>query len=104
VTRATLDRLGLDFDLVIGREDARPKPDPEAIWKICTIWGLAHHEVAILGDYRFDLVAGQRAGVRTILYLGRRTQADIQGWERADFYLPGFDQADSLLAWLREPT
>ncbi len=68
VTLATLRRLALDFDPIITREDGPVKPDPAAIWRICETWNLQRNELVMMGDYYFDVEAGRRAGVRTVLY------------------------------------
>ncbi|HUY88570.1 MAG TPA: HAD-IA family hydrolase [Pirellulales bacterium] len=101
---ATLDRLGLKLDVVIAREDAPPKPDPTGISKVCEVWGLDRREVAMVGDYAFDIEAGIRAGVWTVLYAGGRETGRIAGYPPADFYLSAFEPADEWLAWLAEPT
>jgi len=83
-TEIVLDRLNLRFSYVLTREDAAPKPDPAGLLAICREWNLPPHEVVFCGDYLFDLQAGQRAGMRTILY--------------APGELPEFaDQADLVL-------
>jgi HAD superfamily hydrolase (TIGR01509 family) len=101
---ATLVRLGLYVDRVIAREDAPPKPDPAGIWKLCELWELDRREVAMVGDYAFDIEAGRRAGVWTVLYAGGRTHGEIAGYPPADFYLAAYEPADKWLAWLGEPT
>lgn len=68
VARHTLARLGLDIDLIVAREDAPPKPDPAGLVAICRAWGLAARDVVFIGDYLYDLEAGARAGIDTILY------------------------------------
>ncbi|MEX0713287.1 MAG: HAD-IA family hydrolase [Pirellulales bacterium] len=100
---ATLDRLGLDFDPIVARDDAPAKPDPAAIWKICEVWGLPREQVAMIGDFYFDIEAGRRAGVRTVLYTGRRDPLAVEGWGKADFCLQCFADAEALLAWLEQP-
>ncbi|MBI4573545.1 MAG: HAD family hydrolase [candidate division NC10 bacterium] len=62
-----LDRLGLRFDAVITREDAPPKPAPEPVWLACRRMGLSPSDVLFVGDFEFDMLAGRRAGVRTVL-------------------------------------
>jgi HAD superfamily hydrolase (TIGR01549 family) len=104
VALATLARLGLSFDPVFGREDAPPKPDPTAIWGICDLWGLARHEVAIVGDFVFDIEAGRRAGVRTVLYTAGRDPQGLLGASEADLCLRCFTEPEALLAWLAKPT
>jgi HAD superfamily hydrolase (TIGR01549 family) len=100
----TLARLGLAFDPVVGREDAPAKPDPTAIWSICDLWGLARDEVVMIGDYVFDIEAGRRAGVRTVLYTAGREPEGLLGAAEADLVLRCFTQPQSLLAWLAKPT
>jgi HAD superfamily hydrolase (TIGR01509 family) len=67
-TERVLQRLDLQFDAVLTREDAPPKPDPTGLLLICERWQLAPAAVTFCGDYRFDLEAGRRAGMRTVLY------------------------------------
>lgn len=67
-TDAMLDRLGLRLDLVLTRDDAPPKPDPRGLLDIAGQWKLPPAELVFCGDYLFDLQAGQRAGMQTILF------------------------------------
>ena len=68
-TNLTLERLGLTgFSQIITREDGPPKPDPAGLHQICKAWNCAPNEVIFIGDYHFDLLAGARAGMKTILY------------------------------------
>jgi HAD superfamily hydrolase (TIGR01509 family) len=62
-----LGRCGLSFDLVLAREDAPYKPNPEGLWQICEAWALAPAQVLMVGDYLYDLQAGRSAGTRTAL-------------------------------------
>lgn len=62
-----LDRLGLRFDAVVTREDAPPKPAPEPVWLACRRMGVSPSDVLFVGDFEFDMLAGRRAGVRTVL-------------------------------------
>lgn len=98
-TLRTLERLGLPFDLVVAREDAPPKPDPAGIWMICKAWGLRPEQVVMVGDYRFDIEAGRRAGTRTVCYCARRRPGEVETWG-AGFNLQCFSQPAELLAWL----
>ena len=101
-TVRTLDRLGLTFDAVVAREDAPPKPDPTGIWKICESWGLRPDEVAMVGDYLFDIEAGRRAGTRTVCYAARRRLAEIETWG-AGLAVECFSRPQEFLAWLEQP-
>jgi len=74
VTRNTQDSVGiilerfhLQIDCIVPREAASPKPSKEPVLRACGCMGLNPHEVIFLGDYEFDMLAGKRAGVVTIL-------------------------------------
>jgi len=56
-----------DFDVVITREAALPKPSPEGVFKAAARMGCLAEELMVVGDFRFDVIAGKRAGARTVL-------------------------------------
>ncbi len=68
MTELALGRLNLAFSQVLTREDAPPKPDPEGLHIICRNWQVDPCDVVFVGDFHFDVIAGQRAGMATILY------------------------------------
>lgn len=67
----TLEAIGLAFaftkDSVLGREDAAPKPSPEGLVRIAAGWRVSPAALVMVGDYRFDLECGRRAGASTVL-------------------------------------
>ncbi len=104
MARATLDRLGIPIDLLLSRDDAPPKPDSAALLQICRSWNFDPASVAMVGDYRFDLEAGRRAGCRTVLYSAASSVEELRNWrELYDLQVASFVQIDALLAWLDEP-
>ena len=56
-----------DFDVVITREAALPKPSPEGVFKAAACMGCLAEELMVVGDFRFDVIAGKRAGAKTVL-------------------------------------
>ena len=89
-TEIVISRLGLQFSCVLTREDAPPKPDPAGLLAICDQWRLPPAEVVFCGDYLFDLQAGRRAGMRTILF----APADLPDFaDQADLVLREFHSA-----------
>ena len=56
-----------DFATVITRDAAPPKPSPEGIFKAAEEMGCLAAELTVVGDFRFDVIAGKRAGATTIL-------------------------------------
>jgi len=63
------DNLNLaDFDLVITRDDpVAPKPDPDGILLAARKLHVKPQHVLMVGDYVFDIQAGQNAGTLTAL-------------------------------------
>lgn len=54
------------FDVIIAPSDVREaKPSPEGILKAMQQLGCRKQEVAMIGDSRYDIMAGERAGVFT---------------------------------------
>ncbi len=68
--RATLAHCGLDGFVdaadVLGRDEARPKPDPDGVLRLLARWGAAPAGAVMVGDFRFDLEAGRAAGTATV--------------------------------------
>jgi len=65
--RTALEKFGLNFDVIITREDALPKPAKEPVVLACKRLKLSPEEVVLVGDYKFDIIAGRDAGIKTIL-------------------------------------
>jgi phosphoglycolate phosphatase-like HAD superfamily hydrolase len=57
----------MDFDMVISRDDAQPKPSPEGLNIVLSQFKIKPHEMVYIGDYLYDIQAGNSAGVKTIL-------------------------------------
>jgi HAD superfamily hydrolase (TIGR01509 family) len=72
----TLEAIGIGcyFDPcdVFGRDEALPKPEPDGIHKLAAQWGVAPAAMVMVGDYLYDLQAGQAAGVATVHIHGDR--------------------------------
>lgn len=67
----TLAAIGLSHVFgeshVLGREDAAPKPSPEGLYRLATMWNVSPTELVMVGDFRFDLECGRAAGAATVL-------------------------------------
>jgi HAD superfamily hydrolase (TIGR01509 family) len=66
-SRALLDHHGIKPGVLIGRDDAPPKPSPEPIHKAAGLMGLRAEELLLVGDYFYDIEAGNQAGCTTVL-------------------------------------
>ncbi|MGA1872556.1 MAG: HAD family hydrolase [Thermoplasmatota archaeon] len=78
----TLEVLDLEVDMIISRENAAPKPSPEALNFVLNHFGIEPHQMAFVGDYLYDVQAGNNAGVKTVL---------LTTQERADEWAPSAD-------------
>lgn len=56
---------GLAFPLVLTREDAKPKPDPDMLLKALEHFGVSNQEAVYVGDSQGDLDAARAAGIET---------------------------------------
>ncbi len=59
-------------ECVLGRDEALPKPEPDGIRKLAELWGAAPAALVMVGDYLYDLQAGQAAGAATVHIHGER--------------------------------
>jgi len=56
-----------DFAAVITRDFSMPKPHPDGVFEAGRRMGLTPTELLVVGDFRFDVIAGKRAGAATVL-------------------------------------
>ncbi len=101
-TLTLLARLGLQFDPVLGRHEAPPKPDPTALLQICHAWSAAPRECVMIGDYRFDIEAARRAGMHAVLYTGAGGLSGVADENSADLVLASFVEPNAFWDWLRQ--
>jgi HAD superfamily hydrolase (TIGR01509 family) len=64
--RTVVDRFGLEFDLLLSREDARLKPAPDLLLMAIDRLEVAASEACSVGDGRYDRDASEAAGIRYI--------------------------------------
>jgi HAD superfamily hydrolase (TIGR01509 family) len=67
VVESFVRAFGLHFHAVYTREDGPPKPSPAGVLALCQSLGVPPAETLTVGDYKFDVLAGRRAGCRTAL-------------------------------------
>ena len=79
-------------------------PNPAAISRSCEKWQLSASEVALVGDFRFDIEAGRAgAGVRTVLYTVEGEPSVAAPGGRSRLLLSLVSRAGALFRWLAEP-
>ena len=62
-TRIKLARTGLMVEHVITREQAPPKPAPDALIQVASRWQHAPRECIYVGDFKYDLEAARNANM-----------------------------------------
>lgn len=67
-TQIKLARTGIKLKHVLTREDAPPKPAPDALLGLARQWGIPSGECVYVGDYIYDLEAAHRANMHACLY------------------------------------
>ncbi|MFO7987393.1 MAG: HAD family hydrolase [Desulfatiglandaceae bacterium] len=86
-----------DFAAVITREGSPPKPHPGGVLAATQAMGISPAALMVVGDFRFDIIAGKRAGARTIFLtngeLPRRNEDD----SRPDFVCTCFEEILQVL-------
>jgi HAD superfamily hydrolase (TIGR01549 family) len=89
--RDAVDEFVRRFDVrvvaVYTREDGPPKPSPAGVLSLCRTLELAPRDVWMVGDYKFDVIAGRDAGCRTALVLAP-VPADLDDWGGPDIAVP----------------
>lgn len=53
-------------ELVLGRDEAHPKPDAHGITLLLSHWQRQPEEAVMVGDFRYDLESGRAAGTYTV--------------------------------------
>jgi HAD superfamily hydrolase (TIGR01509 family) len=86
--RIVLAVHNLPIDVLVTREDAPPKPDPEPLRLACRRLNVEPAPAWMVGDGVFDVQAGQRAGMRTVWLSHRRPRQfpEIPWREVADLW------------------
>jgi HAD superfamily hydrolase (TIGR01509 family) len=93
-TRLKIDNNQIPIALVITRENHRPKPAPDALLAVAQTWDIAPNRLMYVGDFLYDVQAGNNAGMVSCLVTHGKT---MDYADQADFV---FDQLDELTAAL----
>ncbi len=64
--QTVLEKHGLQFEVQITREDGRFKPHPEPLWLACDRLGVKPADTWMVGDWKFDIEAGNAAGATSV--------------------------------------
>lgn len=92
----------IQAETLICREDAPPKPNPQALLQVSEQWQLKSTEVMYVGDYIYDLQAANNANMLACLYTGSHVSDDTYRHflSLADLCIDHFDTLSEQ--WLRK--
>jgi len=94
-----------DFDLILTRDDIDTiKPDASGFFKALKIMKLKASEVLAVGDQASDIIAGRRAGIKTVAVVEKEmahSRPHLQE-QNPDFFLRDMRDLPSLLKFLRD--
>jgi HAD superfamily hydrolase (TIGR01549 family) len=65
--QAIAEKHGLQFDMIVGREDGPVKPDAFGVQHLCRGFGVTPAETLLVGDYLHDLTCARAAGAIPVL-------------------------------------
>ncbi len=92
------ERFGLDFDFIITREDAEPKPSPAPVLMALKMANSRPEKSITIGDFKFDLMAGKAAGTKTALLLTERNRIMAKDFlHLADYVLRSLIELEKFL-------
>ena len=91
-----LRKHGIFVPILVSRDDTTPKPSPEAVIRAAEMMKIPPQNLLVVGDYFYDIEAGNRAGCRTVL-LKRPHKKMFEN--TADFTI---DQLDELITLLEK--
>jgi HAD superfamily hydrolase (TIGR01549 family) len=60
-------RLHVHFEIIVSREDTKPKPAPDPIYLISEKMNIHTDHLLMVGDYKYDIMCGKAAGTKTVL-------------------------------------
>jgi HAD superfamily hydrolase (TIGR01509 family) len=89
--------IGRYFDIMLAKDDAKSKPDPDGLEQIITEFGIGKDECLYVGDSPIDVLTGKAAGVRTIAITTGVTTMEQLKEKIPDVIITGLEQ---LLAFV----
>ena len=86
-----------DFSAIITRDVSKPKPHPDGVIKAARRMGLTSSELLVVGDFRFDMMAGKAAGAWTALLTDGEISVMAPGDPEPDFTISHLNKIFDIL-------
>jgi phosphoglycolate phosphatase-like HAD superfamily hydrolase len=92
------------FAAVYTREDGPHKPSPAGVHALCEKMNAAPADTLVVGDYKFDIIAGRDAGCRTVLVTSTHqpTAAELPEWGPPDLVVASLRELIPMLPQPRD--
>lgn len=87
----------LDFAVILTREDSLPKPHPDGVLKASRQMAVPPAKMLMVGDFRFDILAGKAAGALTALLTNDKESVMIQGDPEPDYRVSHLEEILSII-------
>jgi len=91
------------FAAIISRDDSLPKPNPDGVHRAAARMGLSLQELLLVGDFRFDVMAGHEAGAKTVLLTNGRESVMLPGDPEPDFIVTRLEDILEIIDSLNRP-
>ncbi len=80
------------FEAILAREDAPPKPGPEGIYMAADTLGVTTESLIMVGDFRFDIMAGVAAEALTVLLTNNKPSPMLPDDPAPDYTVSRIDE------------
>ena len=87
-----------DFHAVMTRENSLPKPHPDGIYQSAEKMGVAASDLLVVGDFRFDIIAGRAAGCSTALLTNGKGSTLAPGDPQPDYTVTSLEGIPRILS------
>jgi len=86
-----------DFAAIITRDISLPKPHPDGVLQAATEMGLQPSQLLMVGDFRFDIIAGREAGAGTVLLATMGRSVMEPGDPEPDYLIENLEEILDIL-------
>ncbi len=87
-----------DFAAIITRDVSRPKPHPDGVSEAARRMGIHPSQLLVVGDFRFDVMAGKAAGACTVLLTNGGESSMAHGDPDPDYTSTDFEELIDIIS------
>ena len=87
-----------DFAAIITRDVSLPKPNPDGVIEAARRMGIHPSRLLVVGDFRFDVMAGKAAGACTVLLTNGGKSSMAHGDPEPDYTSTNFEELIDIIS------